>query len=62
MRTTIARFGRLVIPKSLRDQIGLRPGAVDVVVDGTALRIEPPAGERLEERGGRLLIPQRGRR
>lgn len=62
MRTTIDRAGRLVIPQSLRDQVGLRPGEVDVVVDGTALRIEPPVGEPLEARDGRLLIPAAGTR
>lgn len=60
MRTTIDGSGRLVIPKLLRDQVGLRPGEVDVVVDGTALRIQAPAGGSLEEREGRLVIPAAG--
>jgi AbrB family looped-hinge helix DNA binding protein len=41
MRSTIDEAGRLFIPKALRDQLGLRPGAVEVAADGAALRIEP---------------------
>lgn len=60
MRTTIDKAGRLVIPRTLRDQIGLTAGEVDVVVDGAALRIAPPAGEDLVERDGRWVIPATG--
>lgn len=60
MRATIDKAGRLVIPKELRDRLGLQPGVVDVVADGAALRVEPIAGETLEERGGRLVIPAGG--
>ncbi|MGK2950674.1 MAG: AbrB/MazE/SpoVT family DNA-binding domain-containing protein [Acidimicrobiales bacterium] len=60
MRTTIDAAGRIVIPKVLRDQLGLRPGEVDLVADGVALRIEPVSGEGLEERNGRLVIPGGG--
>ncbi len=60
MRATIDKAGRLVIPKSLRDRLGLRPGPVEVVADGMALRVEPLAGEALEERDGRLVIPASG--
>jgi len=50
-----------VIPKQLRDQIGLRPGEVEVSVYGTSLRVEPlPGDEALEKRGGRLVIPASG--
>ena len=60
MRTTIDTAGRLVIPKPLRDQIGLVPGEVDVVVDGAALRIEPIAVGRLVEENGFLVVPATG--
>lgn len=60
MRTTIDKAGRVVIPKPLRDRLGLRPGEVEVSADGTALRIEAVVGDGLEERGGRLVIPASG--
>ncbi|MCV7121818.1 AbrB/MazE/SpoVT family DNA-binding domain-containing protein [Mycobacterium lacus] len=60
MRATIDKAGRLVIPKPLRDHLGLRPGEVEVTADGAALRVEPLAGESLDERDGRLVIPAGG--
>ena len=60
MKATIDQAGRLVIPKPLRDRVGLRPGVVEVVVDGAGLRVEPPAGESLIERGSLLVIPASG--
>jgi AbrB family looped-hinge helix DNA binding protein len=62
MRATIDKAGRVVIPKRLRDDIGLRPGEVEVTIDGAALRVEPLAGESLDERDGRLVIPAAGTR
>jgi bifunctional DNA-binding transcriptional regulator/antitoxin component of YhaV-PrlF toxin-antitoxin module len=50
----------LVIPKRLRDDVGLRPGEVEVFATGTGLRVEPLAGESLDERGERLVIPAGG--
>ena len=60
MRTTIDAAGRVVIPKSLRDALGVRPGPVDITIDGVALRIEVVGGDDLVERDGRLVIPPTG--
>lgn len=49
-----------MIPKRLRDHLGLRPGEVEVTAEGTGLRVEPLAAESLEEREGRLVIPATG--
>ena len=61
MRTTIDKAGRLVIPRSLRDRIGLTGGGeVELELDGAAVRIEPVAGGELREDRGLLLIPASG--
>jgi AbrB family looped-hinge helix DNA binding protein len=60
MRTTIDKAGRLVIPKPLRDELGLRPGEVEVSAHGAGLRVEPVTDESLGERDGRLIIPAGG--
>jgi hypothetical protein len=52
----------LVIPKQLRDHVGIRPGAVEVTADGSGLRIELLAEEALVERRGRLTIAGGGAR
>jgi AbrB family looped-hinge helix DNA binding protein len=57
MKTTMDAAGRLVIPKDIRRQAGLRPGMPLEVrwVDGR-IEIEPsPTPVRLERRG-RLLV------
>jgi AbrB family looped-hinge helix DNA binding protein len=60
MRATIDKAGRLVLPKPLRDRVGLQPGEVEVYADGAGLRVEAIAGEDLEERDGRLVVPSSG--
>lgn len=60
MRATIDKAGRLVIPKPLRDELGLRPGEVEVSAQGAALRVEPVTESSLDERDGRLVIPAAG--
>jgi AbrB family looped-hinge helix DNA binding protein len=57
MRATIDRAGRLVIPKALRDSLGLVPGEVEVTPDGAGLHIEPLANDALEDEDGLLVIP-----
>ena len=45
MRTTIDKAGRLVIPRPLRDRVGLAGGGeVELELDGAAIRIEPVGG------------------
>lgn len=61
MRTTIDKAGRLVIPRPIRDRIGLAGGGqVDVELDGAGIRIEPVAGSELRVDGGLLVIPASG--
>jgi AbrB family looped-hinge helix DNA binding protein len=60
MRTTIDAAGRLVIPKQLRDRLGLQPGEVDVEADGADLRVRPVADDHLVEEDGWLLVPASG--
>jgi AbrB family looped-hinge helix DNA binding protein len=59
MRATIDQAGRLVIPKPLREELGLAPGPVDVTVSGSTLCVEAPVGE-LIERDGHLFLPAGG--
>ena len=60
MRVTIDKAGRVVIPKPLRDQVGLGPGAAEIVVVGTGLRIEPISATDVAEEHGHLVIPATG--
>ena len=60
MRATIDKAGRLVIPKPLRDELGLRPGEVEVSAQGATLRVEPISESSLDEHDGRLVIPATG--
>lgn len=47
----------MVIPKTLREGLGLVPGEVEVTPDGAGLHIEPLADDRLEEEDGLLVVP-----
>lgn len=60
MRSTIDKAGRLVIPKALRDSLGLVPGEVEVTPDGAGLHIEPLADDQLQDEDGLLVIPAAG--
>lgn len=51
----------MVIPRPLRDRIGLAGGgAVEIELDGAGIRIEPVTGGDLREEDGLLLIPHTG--
>jgi AbrB family looped-hinge helix DNA binding protein len=59
MRTTIDKAGRVVIPKPIRDALGLTAGAeVDIEIEGLAVRMEGVHGgdSRLKEVDGLLVI------
>jgi AbrB family looped-hinge helix DNA binding protein len=63
MRATIDKAGRLVIPRPLRERIGLGGGGtVEIDIDGSGLRIRPVAGDRLREDGDLWVIPRTGAR
>jgi AbrB family looped-hinge helix DNA binding protein len=59
MQVTVDRAGRIVIPKSLRAALGIGPNTpVELIPDGTGLRLEPvPGPERaIEEQDGLPLL------
>ena len=61
MITTIDSAGRIVIPKALRDQAGLLPGAeLHVELDGAGIHIEVAPGRDLKREGRFLTIPDSG--
>lgn len=60
MRTTIDKAGRIVLPKALRDQVGIVPGEVEVVAQGAGLVIEPITTSELDEVDGVLVLPHGG--
>lgn len=60
MKSTIDSAGRLVIPKVLRDRLGLKQGEVDVEADGADLRVRPVADDTLDEQDGWLVVPAAG--
>jgi AbrB family looped-hinge helix DNA binding protein len=60
MKATIDKAGRVVIPKALRDQLGIGPGEVEILADGVGLRIEVASQGELVERDGHLLIAPGG--
>ncbi len=57
MRTTIDKAGRIVVPKAMRDELGLNGGSeVEIVLVDGRIEIEPVASHiRLERKRGRLV-------
>ena len=57
MKTTIDRAGRLVLPKPVRDELGLTAGQeIDIRVEGGQAIIEPTVPTWHVERRGRLTV------
>jgi AbrB family looped-hinge helix DNA binding protein len=57
MKTTIDNAGRVVIPKAMRDELGLNGGTeLEIVLADGRIEIAPVATKvRLVRRGGRLV-------
>lgn len=57
MRTTIDVAGRIVVPKALRDELGLTGGEeLEIVVRDGRLEVEtPPIAMHLERRGAVMV-------
>jgi len=63
MRTTIDAAGRIVVPKALRDTLGLGAGqAVEVTIADGRLEVEAAATPMRLARRGRGLVAVPGRR
>jgi AbrB family looped-hinge helix DNA binding protein len=46
MTSRVGPKGQVVIPKSMRDQLGIAPGdEVDFSLEGSSVRVEPVRGE-----------------
>ncbi len=57
MRSTIDAGGRVVIPKSLRTELGLVAGdEVDIELDGWTIRIERRPGDAKVSAHGQFLV------
>lgn len=50
------KAGRIVIPAQIREQLGMLPGPVDLIVDGTGVRVEVEYHDNVVEEDGRLVI------
>ncbi|WP_235282472.1 AbrB/MazE/SpoVT family DNA-binding domain-containing protein [Microbacterium sp. SA39] len=56
MRSTMDKAGRIVIPAQIRERLGILPGPVDLIIDGTGVRIEVEARGKVVEEDGILVI------
>lgn len=50
----------MVVPKALRDRLGLVPGEVEVLIDGSDLRIRPIADDAVVTDDGWLVVRAAG--
>lgn len=60
MKATMDKAGRIVIPAALRERLGMVPGPVDLIMDGTGIRIEIETYDNVVEKNGRLVIRDSG--
>lgn len=60
MRATIDSAGRMVVPKAIRDRLGLVPGDVDIEIDGSDLRIRPVVDDAVVTDDGWLVVRTSG--
>jgi AbrB family looped-hinge helix DNA binding protein len=58
METTLDRFGRIIIPKGVRDDMGLEAGAIlQIEKEGEKIVLQPVHGEpRITEKKGILVF------
>ena len=58
MKTTLDRFGRLVVPKDIRDRLGLRPGSeIEIDEKENEVVLKPVEHEpSLRVKGGVLVF------
>lgn len=49
-----------MIPADIREKLGIRPGPVDITIDGAGIRIDLPSDGELEEEDGLLIIKATG--
>lgn len=58
MEVVLDRFGRIVLPKRVRDDLGLKPGSIlNIEETKEAIRLTPVEGEpHLRERKGVLVF------
>jgi bifunctional DNA-binding transcriptional regulator/antitoxin component of YhaV-PrlF toxin-antitoxin module len=50
----------MVVPKAIRDRLGLVPGDVDIEIDGSDLRIRPIADDAVVSDDGWLVVRTSG--
>ncbi|NNN22484.1 MAG: AbrB/MazE/SpoVT family DNA-binding domain-containing protein [Acidimicrobiales bacterium] len=60
MRGTIDKADRVVIPKALRDQLGLRAGEIEINIHGSGVQIEPVVDDNLIKEGNLLVTKASG--